>query len=60
MLDQLKEKMDSNKTLKLDAVSLVFCGKVDEMPRASENLLPVLMHACPDGFSTLNYFDVRA
>lgn len=50
--------MDSSKTLKLDSITIKFCGKGEEVPGAGENLLPVMMHACPEDFSTLEYFDV--
>lgn len=58
VLEQLKDKIDQNKTLKLDSLSITFCGKGDDVPRATENVLPIMMHACPEDFSTLQYFDV--
>lgn len=58
VLEQLKDKIDQNKTLKLESLSITFCGKGDDVPRATENVLPIMMHACPEDFSTLQYFDV--
>lgn len=60
VLEQLKDKIDQNKTLKLDSLSITFCGKGDDVPRATENVLPIMMHACPEDFSTLQYFDVSS
>lgn len=50
--------MDPYKTLKLESITIKFCGKGEDVPKASESLLPVMMHTCPEDFSTLDYFDV--
>lgn len=39
-------------------LTLKFCGKDDKMPAANTNVLPILIHSCPDDFSTVDYFDV--
>lgn len=39
-------------------LTLKFCGKDDKMPTANTNVLPILIHSCPDDFSTVDYFDV--
>ncbi|XP_017848457.1 biotin--protein ligase isoform X1 [Drosophila busckii] len=38
-------------------LTLKFCGRDDKPPTASTNLLPILIHSCPDDFSTVDYFD---
>ncbi|XP_063233773.1 biotin--protein ligase isoform X2 [Bacillus rossius redtenbacheri] len=44
-------------TLKLPRLGLQFCEKGAEPSRASASHLPVLVHACPDRFSTVEYFE---
>ncbi|KAH8407265.1 hypothetical protein KR222_011794 [Zaprionus bogoriensis] len=39
-------------------LTMKFCGKDDKMPAANTNVLPILIHSCPDDFSTVDYFDV--
>lgn len=39
-------------------LSIKFCGKDDKPPAANANVLPILIHSCPDDFSTVDYFDV--
>ncbi|EDW81058.1 uncharacterized protein Dwil_GK11222 [Drosophila willistoni] len=39
-------------------LALKFCGKDDTAPMANNtNVLPILIHSCPDDFSTVDYFD---
>lgn len=52
--------MEKPNTLKLDNLTVVFCGKGVNSPTPERNLLPVMVHTCPDDFSTLDYFDVSA
>lgn len=59
LLDQLKPKMANENVLKTDKLTLQFCGKNVQPPKADGNLLPILMHSCPEDFSTLDYFNVR-
>lgn len=40
-------------------LTMHFVGKNDVIPKASEALLPILVHSCPENFSTVNYFDVN-
>jgi len=40
-------------------LTIKFCGKDDKPPVANNNVLPILIHSCPDDFSTVEYFDVR-
>ncbi|XP_017044233.1 biotin--protein ligase isoform X2 [Drosophila ficusphila] len=39
-------------------LTLKFCGKDDKPPVANNNVLPILIHSCPDDFSTVEYFDL--
>ncbi|XP_022223882.2 biotin--protein ligase [Drosophila obscura] len=38
-------------------LTMKFCGKDDKPPVANNNVLPILIHSCPDDFSTVAYFD---
>lgn len=58
VLEQLKPRMESN-VMKLDGLTVKFCGKNADPPAAEANLLPLMIHKCPDDFSTLDYYDVR-
>lgn len=50
--------MDEHSTLKIDNMSVKFCGKNVDPPSPMSYCLPVMIHQCPDDFSTLDYFDV--
>nr|XP_050853276.1 biotin--protein ligase [Vespula vulgaris] len=55
VLEKLKEKMD-NDTLKMQNLEIQFCKKnIDKS--ASSSFLPVMIHQCPDNFSTIEYFE---
>ncbi|KAL7018719.1 hypothetical protein ACKWTF_010880 [Chironomus riparius] len=56
ILEKLKPVMDDN-TLKIDGLSIKFCGKNVDPPTPESFCLPVMIHSCPDDFSTLDYFD---
>jgi hypothetical protein len=58
VLEQLQSKMEPKNVLKIDGMTVKFCGKNDDVPKAEAHCLPVMMHTCPDDFSTLDYFDV--
>ncbi|KPU79433.1 uncharacterized protein Dana_GF17255, isoform B [Drosophila ananassae] len=38
-------------------LTIKFCGKDDKPPVANNNVLPILIHSCPEDFSTVDYFD---
>ncbi|EDV92861.1 biotin--protein ligase isoform X2 [Drosophila grimshawi] len=38
-------------------LTIKFCGKDDKAPVANTNVLPIIIHSCPDDFSTVDYFD---
>lgn len=50
--------METPNTLKLDNLTVKFCGKNVDVPTPEAHCLPVMMHSCPEDFSTLDYFDV--
>ncbi|XP_069680984.1 biotin--protein ligase isoform X2 [Periplaneta americana] len=57
-LVSLKSRLEHDNTLQLTRLSLQFCtAKGVESPRATAALLPILVHACPTNFSTIEYFD---
>ncbi|XP_070491225.1 uncharacterized protein Hcs isoform X2 [Chironomus tepperi] len=56
ILENLKPFMEDN-TLKVDGLSIKFCGKNVDPPSPESYCLPVMIHSCPDDFSTLDYFD---
>ncbi|KAI4487632.1 hypothetical protein M0802_011988 [Mischocyttarus mexicanus] len=55
VLEQLKEKMQ-NDILKTKNLEIQFCKKNIEKS-ASSSFLPVMIHQCPDNFSTIEYFE---
>lgn len=59
LLDQLKPKMIENETaIQNDKLRIKFYGKTEKSDVATESLLPILIHSCPDKFDTVKYFDV--
>ncbi|KAG5672282.1 hypothetical protein PVAND_002419 [Polypedilum vanderplanki] len=56
ILEQLKSKMEGN-ALKVNGLTMKFCGKNDDPPTPESYMLPIMVHLCPDDFSTLDYFD---
>lgn len=58
MLERLKEIMAANDTLKMPKLEIQFC-RSSTVPRpASALFLPIMIHQCPDNFSTVEYFEV--
>ncbi|XP_014242533.1 biotin--protein ligase isoform X2 [Cimex lectularius] len=58
-LNKLKanDKLDENCVLKHNDLTIKFCGKGINPGPATSNQLPVLLHSCPESFSTVDYFD---
>ncbi|KOC60318.1 Biotin--protein ligase [Habropoda laboriosa] len=57
MLDRLKEAMQSNDVLKMSNLEIQFC-RSSTVPRAAScSFLPIMVHQCPDNFSTVEYFE---
>ncbi|XP_015590962.1 uncharacterized protein LOC107265728 isoform X2 [Cephus cinctus] len=57
MLDRLKAKMQPNDLLRMSKLEIQFCDRTTKAAPASEFLLPVMVHQCPDKFSTVEYFE---
>ncbi|KAL1501975.1 hypothetical protein ABEB36_007193 [Hypothenemus hampei] len=43
--------------MKAGEIHVLFCGKDDKFDSPSATFLPVLIHACPQNFNTVNYFE---
>ncbi|KAJ9584247.1 hypothetical protein L9F63_021409 [Diploptera punctata] len=57
-LKKLQGRLEADNMLKLSRISLQFCSaKGVEPPRATGTLMPILVHACPSNFSTIEYFE---
>ncbi|KRG01256.1 biotin--protein ligase isoform X2 [Drosophila mojavensis] len=58
LLEKLRPRCSSNdNVIIMPKLSIKFCGKDDKPPAANANVLPILIHSCPDDFSTVDYFD---
>lgn len=58
LLELLKPLMESENVLKFEKLSVKFCGKNVKPPMAEAHNFPILVHSCPEDFSTVDYFDV--
>lgn len=59
LLEKLKPQFSHPNTLKTNTVLVKFYGK-NEIPKVKlENTLPILLHSCPEDFSTIAYFEVN-
>lgn len=58
LLDTLRDKMAEPNVLQNSKLKLTFCARGIEPPKASAELLPILVDACPENFSTVDYFIV--
>ena len=60
-LAKLQGCLEGDSLLKLSHLNLQFCSaKGVEPPKATATLMPVLVHACPSNFSTIEYFEVSS
>ncbi|KAF6205234.1 hypothetical protein GE061_019401 [Apolygus lucorum] len=58
LIEKLKEdKKIENNVLTNGPVNMKFCGKGVTPPPPSESMLPILVHSCPESFSTVEYFE---
>lgn len=57
MLKMLKDKMQPNDVLKTEKMEVQFCGTSTQSRTASSTFLPVMVHRCPENFSTVEYFE---
>lgn len=46
-------------TLSTPKLTMKFCSHREEPPKASANLLPIMINSCPEDFSTVDYFEVN-
>ena len=58
MLKKLQDKMQPNNVLKTGKMEIQFCGTNTKARTASSTFLPVMIHRCPEKFSTVEYFEV--
>lgn len=58
LLDKLKPLMNDKNILDNKLLTMKFFGKNETPDNASEKLLPIMIHSCPEDFSTVEYFDV--
>ncbi|CAG2066989.1 unnamed protein product, partial [Timema podura] len=56
-LSALQPRLKADNILKLNLLSLQFCGKGVEPGKPTASLMPVFLHACPQRFSTVEYFE---
>ncbi|KAG8039225.1 hypothetical protein G9C98_003532 [Cotesia typhae] len=57
MLERLKDKMESNDIFKTNKIKLQFCNNTNKLVPPSSSILPIMLHTCPDNFSTIEYFE---
>ncbi|XP_075145553.1 holocarboxylase synthetase-like protein isoform X2 [Haematobia irritans] len=58
LLDKLKDKCNADKAIAATSNLMIkFCGPDDKLPNVNSNILPILIHSCPEDFSTVDYFD---
>lgn len=58
MLETLKNVMQEGDILKTKKLEIQFCRGSAVPKSASSSFLPIMMHQCPDNFSTIEYFEV--
>ncbi|KAH8381902.1 hypothetical protein KR009_000835 [Drosophila setifemur] len=58
LLDKLRLRCSGpDNVIATPKLTIKFCGKDDKPPVANNNVLPILIHSCPEDFSTVDYFD---
>ncbi|KAK0094727.1 hypothetical protein PV326_010173 [Microctonus aethiopoides] len=57
MLERLKSEIKENDILETPHLKLQFCGNTTKLHPASPTCLPIMLHHCPDNFSTIEYFE---
>ncbi|XP_017467645.1 PREDICTED: uncharacterized protein LOC108360017 isoform X2 [Rhagoletis zephyria] len=57
LLEKLKESGAAGNIITTSKLTMQFCGKGDKAKSANTNVLPILIHSCPEDFSTVSYFD---
>lgn len=56
MLESLRIKMTEPNVLQNSKMNLMFCARGTQPPKATAQLLPILVDSCPENFSTIDYF----
>ncbi|XP_023297566.2 biotin--protein ligase isoform X1 [Lucilia cuprina] len=57
LLEKLKSSVDADNILTTPKLTMKFCGPDDKLPKVNSNILPILIHSCPEDFSTVDYFE---
>ncbi|KAL7289279.1 hypothetical protein TKK_0017213 [Trichogramma kaykai] len=57
MLKNLKSKMGEKDVIRNSKMEIQFCGTTSNAKPASSMFLPVMVHRCPENFSTVEYFE---
>lgn len=60
MIININRSLATPNTIKMKDFVLKFYGKNESPPDDVANQLPILIHSCPENFSTVNYFGVSA
>lgn len=58
LLENLKPNMIDGNAIQTERLLIKFFGKAGTTDSASDKILPVLIHTCPEKFDTVKYFDV--
>lgn len=56
-LEKMKPKLKIDNTIDNGKMILKFIGKNEKTLNATLNFLPIMSYACPDDFSTVDYYD---
>ncbi|XP_020713946.1 biotin--protein ligase isoform X1 [Ceratitis capitata] len=57
LLEKIKKSGANSNIITTPKLTMQFCDKGDKPKSADTNVLPILIHSCPDDFSTVDYFD---
>ncbi|XP_017082197.2 biotin--protein ligase isoform X2 [Drosophila eugracilis] len=58
LLEKLRLRCSgSDNVIATPKLTMKFCSRDDKPPVANNNVLPILIHSCPEDFSTVEYFD---
>lgn len=60
MMNKINSSLTTPNTLKVKDFVFKFFGKNDCPQEDLDNQLSILIHSCPENFSTVNYFGVSA
>uniref|UniRef100_A0A034W021 Biotin--protein ligase n=1 Tax=Bactrocera dorsalis TaxID=27457 RepID=A0A034W021_BACDO len=57
LLEKIKTSGAKSNIITTSKLTMQFCDKGDKPKSANTNVLPILIHSCPEDFSTVEYFD---